>query len=45
MPKRERNVLHGSDKVKILDLSKGGVALVEVGGRMGKVNQAPTVWH
>jgi hypothetical protein len=37
------NVLNLSDKIKTLDLLKGGRSLVEVGGIVGKTNQASTV--
>jgi hypothetical protein len=38
-------VFNLSDKVKILGLLKSGMSLAEVGGIMGKMNQAFTVQH
>jgi hypothetical protein len=38
-------VLHLGDKVKFLDLLKGGVSLAEVRQRYGKMSQTPTVFQ
>jgi hypothetical protein len=39
------NELNWSDKVKLLDLSKGGMSIVEVGWGYGKMKQSAVVQH
>jgi hypothetical protein len=44
-PKRACDMLILSERVNTVDLLKGGMPLAEVGGTMGKMSQASTVFE